>query len=147
MRKITFLISILVSFSLFAQDVTEKDGIDLSSSEFPWQLVIDRGKIVGCIYDNKYYSLGSILIEESLPRKCTLNSAREGVWSELSGSELSAFEESLNEEARREEEKEKRIAESTYIGSKPITREEAFIIRMIRRQVNDNANKQINQNK
>lgn len=141
MRKFIFLIGILFNFSSFAQDVTEKDGIELSGSEFPWKLLIDKGKIVGCIYDSKYYSLGSILIEESLPRKCLLNSAREGTWSELSGSELAAFEESLDEEARREAEREKRIGESTYIGGKPITSEEAFIIRMIRRQANQNANK------
>jgi len=124
--------------------VTKDDGIDLSDSKFPWELVIDRGKIVGCIYDSQYYSLGSILIEESLPRKCELNSSREGTWSELSGSELATFEESLDEQSRREIERQKLISDSTYIGNKPITREEAFIIRMIRSNINKNSNKKIN---
>lgn len=56
MRKFTFIISIIFSFSSFSQNVTEDDGIDLSDSKFPWELVIDRGKIIGCIYDNQYYS-------------------------------------------------------------------------------------------
>jgi len=145
MRVFVFFVSFFFSLSLFAQDNTKGKGVDLSGLDFPWELVLDRGKIVGCIYDNKYYSLGSILIEESLPRSCTLNSAREGVWSELSGAELAAFEKSLDEEARREKEREQRIGNSTYIGNKPITREEAFIIRMIRRQIKENSNKPVEQ--
>ena len=143
MRVFVFFVSFFFSLSLFSQDNTKSKGVDLSGLDFPWELVLDRGKIVGCIYDNKYYSLGSILIEESLPRSCTLNSAREGVWSELSGSELAAFEKSLDEEARREKEREQRIGNSTYIGNKPITREEAFIIRMIRRQIKENSKKPV----
>ena len=93
MRVFIFLMSLLFSLSSFSQDNTKGKSVDLSGLEFPWELVLDRGKIVGCIYDNKYYSLGSILIEESLPRSCSLNSAREGIWSELSGAELAALEE------------------------------------------------------
>jgi len=73
-----------------------------------------------------------------------LNSAREGTWTELSGTELATFEKSLSDKARRKEEQEKRIGNSTYIGSKPITREEAFIIRMIRRQIKENSIKNLN---
>jgi len=147
MLKSLFLTSILFSFSSFSQNVSKDNGIDLSGSKFPWELVIDRGKILGCIYDNQYYSIGSILIEESLPRKCTLNSAREGTWSELSGSELATFEESQEEESRLEIERQKLISDSTYIGNKPITKEEALIIRMIRRQANKNTNKPFKQDK
>jgi len=143
MRLLFFLVCFIASLNTLAQEKIKGESVSLSGLNFPWELVLDRGKIVGCIYDNKYYSLGSILIEESLPRMCSLNSARDGIWSELSGAELAAFEESLNEEARREEEREKRIGNSTYIGSKPITREEAFIIRMIRRQIKENTNKAI----
>jgi hypothetical protein len=147
MKKFTLLTSFFLCFTAFAQNGNEDKGIDVSGVEFPWELVIDRGKIIGCIYDNKYYSLGSILIEESVPRKCSLNSAREGFWSELSGSELAEFEEALEEDTRREKEREERIANSTYIGSKPITQEEAYIIRMIRNQVQNNYNKSLKQDK
>jgi hypothetical protein len=147
MKKFTLLTSFFLCVTVFAQNGNEDKGIDDSGFDFPWELVTDRGKIVGCIYDNKYYSLGSILIEESVPRKCSLNSAREGFWSELSGPELSAFEEALEEDARREKEREERIGNSTYIGNKPITKEEAYIIRMIRSQVQKNSNKSLKQDK
>jgi len=120
-----FFISVL-AFPSIANNVSTEDGIELSGTEFPWELVIDRGKIQGCIYDNKFYSVGSILIEETLPRKCELNSVREGFWSELSETELIAFEESM----KAEQEKTKT---SVSIGDKPITANEAAIIRYIRR--------------
>lgn len=141
MKPFTFLIFILLTLNTtaFAQKVTEKDGIALSNKEFPWELVIDRGKIVGCIYDNKYYSLGSILIEENLPRKCQLNSAREGVWAELSGSELADFHEQEKKKQELEIEKTKLLNESNLVGGKPLTTEEAFLIRYLRKMIKKNA--------
>lgn len=143
MRFLLFYSVVLFSLSLSAENATTKDGTEISDTKFPWELVIDRGKILGCIYDNKYYSIGSILIEETLPRKCKLNSAREGIWSELSDSELLAYNDSKNEHERLIAEKEKRISESSFIGSKPISREEAFIIRYIRKHIDKNSNKPI----
>ncbi|WP_286235672.1 hypothetical protein [Thalassotalea sediminis] len=137
MRKYIFLIGVLFSLSLYAKQATDDDAIGLSTSEFPWQLVIDNGKIMGCIYNNKYYSLGSILITEFLPRKCTLNSAREGVWSKLTETELVAFE-----EARREAENKNKAGGSTAIGNQALSKDEAIIIRMIRRQINKHVSKQ-----
>lgn len=138
-----FLILFIVAFftlSLSAENVTTKDGIEISDTKFPWELVIDRGKILGCVYDNKFYSIGSILIEETLPRICKLNSAREGIWSELSGSELLTYNDSKNDHERLIAEKEKRISDSSFVGSKPISKEEAFIIRYIRKHIDKNSN-------
>jgi len=106
--------------------VTEKDGINLTDNQFPWHLVIDRGKIQGCIYDNKYYSVGSILIEETLPRKCDLNSSREGIWSELNDAELVLYNASIKEQQTLE-------LESINIGPEPISKEEARLLRYMRR--------------
>ena len=130
--KYLFFFILLLNTKIYANDTITADGIDVSKSSFPWELVIDRGKILGCIYNNKFYSIGSILIEETLPRKCQLNSAREGVWSELSGAELAEYNESIERQQMLEVEKEKRIAESAVIGSTPLSREEAMIIRYLR---------------
>jgi hypothetical protein len=130
--KYLFLFILLLNTKIYGNDTIGADGIDVSKSSFPWELVIDRGKILGCIYNNKFYSIGSILIEETLPRKCQLNSAREGIWSELSGSELAEYNESIERQQMLAVEKEKRIAESTVIGSTPLSREEAMIIRYLR---------------
>jgi len=123
------LISFALAFLAFTADannVTEQDGISLSDTQFPWHLVIDRGKIQGCIYDNKYYSVGSILIEETLPRKCDLNSSREGIWSELNDAELVLYKESVKEQQALE-------LESVNIGPDPISKEEARLLRYMRR--------------
>ena len=37
------------SHSLMAENVSTKDGINTSSREFPWALVINQGKIQGCM--------------------------------------------------------------------------------------------------
>jgi len=63
MRLLFFFVSFIVSFTTLAQEQLKNEVVNLSGLDFPWELVLDRGKIVGCIYDNKYYSLGSLLIE------------------------------------------------------------------------------------
>ncbi|WP_448556660.1 hypothetical protein [Thalassotalea montiporae] len=112
--------------SLATEFVESEDGVNLSDNNFPWHLVMDRGKILGCIYDNKYYSLGSILVLESLPRKCGQASDRNGVWQQLSESELALFKQNIETQQQLER-------ESTYIGAEPINREEARLIRYLRR--------------
>jgi len=125
--KFWSLFLFLISFNLSSQSVVEKTGgIHVSDKSFPWELVIDRGKILGCIYDNRFYSLGSILILESLPRKCGLATDRNGVWEQLSETELTLFKETIETQQKLER-------ESTYIGSTPINREEARVIRYLRR--------------
>jgi hypothetical protein len=105
--------------------VEKEDGVHLSDKSFPWELVVDRGKILGCVYENQFYSLGSILILESLPRKCGLATDRNGVWEQLSETELLLFKESIETEQELER-------ESTNIGGKPINKEEARLIRYLR---------------
>ena len=100
-------------------------GISVSDKNFPWQLVVDRGKILGCVYDNKFYSLGAILILESLPRKCELASDRNGLWEQLSEAELLLFQESIEKQQNTQQ-------EATYIGNDPINDEEARLIRYLR---------------
>jgi len=125
--KIWFLLLLLTNFNLYAQSFVDKeDGIDVNDQTFPWELVIDRGKILGCVYENRYYSLGSILILESLPRKYGLATDRNGVWEQLSESELVLFKENIETQQALER-------ESTYIGSEPINKEEARLIRYLRR--------------
>jgi len=117
----------LISFNLYSQStVNKEDGIHVNDQTFPWELVIDRGKILGCVYENRFYSLGSILILESLPRKCGLATDRNGVWEQLSETELALYKENI--EIQQELERA-----STYIGSDPINREEARLIRYLRR--------------
>jgi hypothetical protein len=105
--------------------VEKEDGVHLNDKSFPWELVIDRGKILGCIYENQFYSLGSILILESLPRKCGLATDRNGVWEQLSESELLLFKETIETEQELER-------DSTYIAGKPINKAEARLIRYLR---------------
>lgn len=100
-------------------------GISVSDKNFPWQLVVDRGKILGCVYDNKFYSLGAILILESLPRKCELASDRNGLWEQLSEAELLLLQESIAKQQSSQQ-------EATYIGNDPINDEEARLIRYLR---------------
>jgi hypothetical protein len=117
----------LFSFNLYSQSFVDKDdGISINDKNFPWELVIDRGKILGCVYDNRFYSLGSILILESLPRKCGLATDRNGIWEQLSETELVLFKESIQAQQALER-------ESTYIGGKPINKEEARLIKYLRR--------------
>jgi hypothetical protein len=125
--KFIYLFLFIVSFSSISQSYTEeKDGIHINDKSFPWELVIDRGKILGCVYDNRFYSLGAILILESLPRKCILATDRNGIWEQLPESELVLFKENIATQQKLER-------ESTYIGSKPINIEEARLIRYLRR--------------
>ncbi|SNY42574.1 hypothetical protein SAMN06297280_0461 [Arsukibacterium tuosuense] len=100
-------------------------GISVSDKNFPWQLVVDRGKILGCVYDNKFYSLGAILILESLPRKCELASDRNGIWEQLTEAELLLWQESIEEQQATKQ-------EANYIGNDPINDEEARLIRYLR---------------
>tara|TARA_R110002126_G_scaffold38993_8_gene116009 strand:- start:441 stop:809 length:369 start_codon:yes stop_codon:yes gene_type:complete len=100
-------------------------GTSIHDKAFPWQLVIDRGKILGCIYDNKFYSLGAILIIEAIPRKCELGSDRNGLWELLSETELQLMQENIKQQQTIER-------EATFIGNEPINEEEARLIRYLR---------------
>ncbi len=105
--------------------VEKQDGIMVNDKSFPWETVMDRGKILGCVYDSRFFSLGSILILESLPRKCELAKDRNGRWEQLSESEMLLFKENVETQSRLEK-------ESTFIGSDPITPIEARVIRYLR---------------
>jgi len=105
--------------------VSKNDGIELEDDGFPWGLVVDRGKILGCVYDSRFYSLGSILILESLPRKCEQASDRNGVWQILSEQEMADFKRSI-------EEQDQAQREVTFVGGKPLTDEEIRLIRFLR---------------
>ncbi|GHG70556.1 hypothetical protein GCM10010919_21370 [Alishewanella longhuensis] len=113
-----------MAFATASNPIAE-EGIALNNSSFPWQLVIDRGKILDCIYDNKFFSLGAILVLESLPRRCELASDRNGRWELLPETELLAWQENVKQQAMQRE--------ATYIGKDPITEEEARLIRYVRR--------------
>ncbi|KKO46637.1 hypothetical protein WG68_04945 [Arsukibacterium ikkense] len=103
----------------------QDNAINLNDKDFPWQLVVDRGKILGCVYDNKFYSLGAILILESLPRKCELASDRNGQWQQLSEAELLLLQENVKQQQAVQR-------EATYIGNEPINEQEARLIRYLR---------------
>ncbi|WP_341502471.1 hypothetical protein [Gallaecimonas sp. GXIMD4217] len=106
--------------------VKTKDGIHVDRKDFPWELVVDKGKLLGCVYDDRFYSLGSILILESIPRKCEIGPDKHGLWTQLSESELAMLKENIETQQAIER-------ESTYIGNKPINKEEARLIRYLRR--------------
>lgn len=126
------ILSLLIAFNITlsaqanANSLVTEDGIALHDSSFPWQLVIDRGKILGCIYDNKFFSLGAILVLESLPRRCELASDRNGRWELLPETELLAWQENVRQQQAMQR-------EATYIGKDPINEEEARLIRYVRR--------------
>lgn len=123
----TFSLSLIHVTKLSAEEFPDpRQNVDIYDNSFPWDLVLDRGKILGCIYDNKFYTLGSILILEYLPRKCEQASDRNGVWMQLSEEEMNLFKENIEKQRKLEQ-------ESTYIGSQPITPDEARIIRYLRR--------------
>jgi len=122
---ICFLLLLISISSNSAPFVEKQEGTHLSDNSFPWELVIDRGKILGCIYQNRFYSLGSILILESLPRKCELATDRNGIWQQLSESELLLFKESIETQQQLER-------ESTYFGGAPINYAEARLLRYLR---------------
>jgi hypothetical protein len=93
---------LLISLPIMAEDsasVVDKQPSIPVVFEFPWELLVDRGKINGCIYENAFYSVGSILIEDSLPRKCHIDSSRDGFWAELDERDLEIFEASRPENA------------------------------------------------
>lgn len=126
--KLAFLFTLcstLPSLANVNNFITE-EGIALNDTSFPWPLVIDRGKILGCIYDNKFFSLGAILVLESLPRRCELASDRNGRWELLPETELLAWQENIKQQQAMQR-------EATYIGKDPITEEEARLIRYVRR--------------
>ena len=126
-RLTLILLSMACSTTPYAEDFASltDGGISISDKNFPWQLVVDRGKILGCVYDNKFYSLGAILILESLPRKCELASDRNGLWEQLSEAELLLFQESIEKQQAAQR-------EATYIGNEPINDDEARLIRYLR---------------
>jgi len=128
MKYLMIALCILLSVPLSAvadSVVNQKDGIELEDDGFPWGLVVDRGKILGCVYDSKFYSLGSILILESLPRKCEQASDRNGVWQILSEQEMADFKQSIKEQDQAQK-------EVTFVGGKQLTDEEARLIRFLR---------------
>ena len=86
---------------------------------------MDKGKVLGCVYESRFYSLGSILILESLPRKCELASDRNGFWEQLSEAEMALYKENIKTQQKLER-------ESTFIGNKPINPSEARLIRYLR---------------
>jgi len=140
--KFTIFLFLFVSLFAKSASITEKeDGIEVSDKSFPWELVIDKSKILGCVYDNKFYSLGSILILESLPRKCGLASDRNGIWEQLSESELLLFKEGIKTQQELER-------ESTYIDGKAINYVEARLIRYLRsvKRIVDNDNNKSKKN-
>ena len=133
--KLKYLLFLCVSCSVLSQEFVDKDdGAAIGNGGIPWELFVDRGKLLGCIYDSRFYSLGSILVLESLPRKCELASDRTGMWSQLSEAELLLFKENIETQQKLER-------ESTYIGKEPINEEEARVIRYLRR-AKDFADKQ-----
>ena len=105
----------------------QSNGVSIGDHTFPWELVLDRGKILGCVYDNNFFSLGSILILESLPRKCELASDRNGQWQPLTDAELVVFKD--NQAAIKEA---KEQTESQNISSDSLTVEEKGLIRYLR---------------
>jgi hypothetical protein len=121
--KYIAIIFLVISGSSFA----EKEEVSKAKAEiksFPWELVIDRGKVNGCIYDNKFYSNGSILIEETLPRKCKIDPNLDGYWAELDERELQLFEESIRAQQELD-------AESIGIGK--LSKYETAIVRIMRK--------------
>lgn len=121
--KYIAIIFLVISGSSFA----EKEEVSKAKAEiksFPWELVIDRGKVNGCLYDNKFYSNGSILIEETLPRKCKIDANRDGYWAELDERELQLFEESIRAQQELD-------AESIGIGK--LSKYETAIVRIMRK--------------
>lgn len=129
--RLLSLLSLLLYFTAISIAVADErgeltsNGISLSDKNFPWPLVIDRGKILGCVYDNTFYSLGAVLILESLPRKCEMASDRNGIWEQLSEAEMLIFQESIEKQQQAEQ-------QTIYIGSEPINDEEARLIRYLR---------------
>ena len=124
--KLTMLFLLFFSLTASAQGISEKeDGVYINDQTFPWHTIMHEGKVLGCIYESRFYSLGSILILESLPRKCELASDRNGIWKQLSESEMILFKENI--EAQQTIERE-----ATYIGAEPISPIEARVIRYLR---------------
>ncbi len=103
------------------------DEVDMKKGDFPWELVIVNKRINGCIYQNTFYSQGSILIEETLPRKCKIDPNRDGYWSELGNRELELYESSVRAQQQLE-------SESMSIRGKSLTKFEIAVIRGMRRQ-------------
>ncbi len=115
----------LFSSSVYAEAKDEKDD-GLNQKEFPWELVIDRGKINGCIYDNKFYSNGSIIVKETLPRKCRIDPNRDGYWAQLEKDELELYEDSVRAQMKLD-------SEALTVGKEPLNKYEAAIVRYMRK--------------
>lgn len=121
------LFVISVSTVLLAEEerVGTEKGVNLNGKPFPWELIMDRGKINGCIYKNAYYSAGSVLIEETLPRKCKIDPNRDGYWAELDERELELFEASVKSKLAKD-------AELLKVGHEPLSDFEMRMVSMIR---------------
>lgn len=109
-----------------ADEGSKKNAVRKNASNFPWELVTEKGKINGCIYKNEFYSVGSIIVAEKLPIKCKINPARDGIWSELDDGELQLYIRSVKQQ-------ERLAAQSLKIGDQPINHFEASVIRSIRK--------------
>ena len=93
-----------------------------ANGDFPWDLVLDRGKIYGCLYENLFFSPGAIHLEEGLPRKCRIDSNRDGYWADLDERELELYELALSENY-----------EAMEIGGTALSREEIAVISFMRK--------------
>lgn len=124
-----FLFLILLTSSYILAEEKAKDPLEQSITvAIPWKLLVDRGKLIGCIYDNRFYSEGSILVEEGLPRKCKLDSSRDGFWEQLAESDLDIFE--TTQENLRELNKKQML-----LHGKPLTELEVRLLSVIRRYI------------
>lgn len=128
------LSSLVIAEQVMAdQKIADNQSAQLSDKKardanFPWERVIDRGKINGCIYNNKFYSNGAVLIEDTLSRKCRIDPNRDGYWAELNERELQLFEASVKAQQKLE-------ATSLNIGDVPINKYEAAMVRLMRKNV------------
>ncbi|MVF14949.1 hypothetical protein FT643_22705 [Ketobacter sp. MCCC 1A13808] len=117
---------IVIAVTNLAFDLAVAEQNNEKDTGFPWELVIDRGKINGCIYNNRYYSNGSIVVKETLPRKCKIDSNRDGYWAQLEEDELKLYESSVRSQMKLEE-------EALTVGIEPLNKYEAAIVRFMRR--------------
>jgi len=134
------LIAIFISTVVLAEDeiIEKSDGIDIGiesdsqSNTFPWQLLIDRGKLYGCVFENLYYSPGAILIAEKLPRKCRIDPNRDGFWAELDERELEFYEASVKSQLAED-------AVLLSVSGKALSQYEMRFIRILRSKEREEA--------
>jgi len=121
MKITTLVISLILMHSTALADEGGHSGTQITGA-FPWELVIDRGKIYGCIYENLFFSPGSIHLEEGLPRKCRIDSNRDGYWADMDERELELYEMALAQDF-----------ETMKVGDTTLSREEIAVISYMRK--------------